>query len=194
MNNQSDLIQEIVRESIQVKQALLEQQATVILQVADRLTAILRQGGRIYLCGNGGSAADAQHVAAELVGRFARERQAWPAIALSTNTSILTAIGNDYGFEHVFARQIEAHVQAQDAVVGISTSGDAPNVLSAMEAARSKHALSIGCTGQEGGQLKDLVDICIRVPSSSTPRIQEAHILIWHIICEIIERSLTGQV
>jgi D-sedoheptulose 7-phosphate isomerase len=188
------MIREIGRESVRVKEALLDQQSTIILRIAEKLVTVLQQGGTIYLCGNGGSAADAQHIAAELVGRFARERQAWPSVALSTNTSILTAIGNDYGFEQVFARQVEALVQDRDALVGISTSGNSSNVLKAMGVARRRQALLIGCTGQEGGRLKDVVDLCIQVPSASTPRIQEAHILVWHIICEIIESTLTGQI
>jgi D-sedoheptulose 7-phosphate isomerase len=149
-----------------------------------------RKGGKALIFGNGGSAADAQHFAAELVGRFERDRPALPALALTANTSDLTAIGNDMGFDELFARQLEAHALPGDVAVAITTSGNSPNVLTAASAARRLKLSVIGLTGPAGGQLKDLADVCIRVPSASVPRIQEAHGAIIHIWCGIIESSL----
>jgi D-sedoheptulose 7-phosphate isomerase len=186
-----DAIHRMLSESIQVKRALFDQ-AGVIEQIAARFIQTLRSGGTILLCGNGGSAADAQHVAGELVGRFRRERAAWPAIALTTNASIVTAIGNDYGFDRVFARQVEALARPGDVVVGISTSGDAMSVIRAMQVARERGCFTLGVTGQSGGRLIDTVDLCLRVPSDSTPRIQEAHIVVWHIVCELVEQALAA--
>lgn len=163
-----------------------------LVAIADRLTACLRAGGTIYLCGNGGSAADAQHVAAEFVGRFLQERRPLPAIALTCNTSALTAIGNDYGFEQVFARQVRAHVTDKDCVVGISTSGNSPNVLAALAAARELGATAIGFTGSKGHSLAALCDECLMAPSDSTPRIQEAHVVAWHLVCDRVEHSIVN--
>ena len=183
------LIKETIEESIAVKQAMANKQASVILQISKLLARVLRKGGTIYLCGNGGSAADAQHVAAELVGRFARERRALPAAALTTNTSILTAIGNDYSFAEIFDRQVHAMVHKNDAVVGISTSGKSLNVLNAFRAARTIGATTIGFTGSYGKEMLKYTDICLCVPSNKTPRIQEAHILAWHVICDLVEQD-----
>jgi D-sedoheptulose 7-phosphate isomerase len=176
-------------DSIAVISALAEQQAA-IAAIAARLAACLDAGGTIYLCGNGGSAADAQHVAAEFVGRFLRERRPLPAVALTCNTSLLTAIANDYDFTQVFARQVKAHVRPQDCVVGISTSGQSANVLAALAAARELRAVTIGFTGAEGYALVALCDECLRAPSTSTPRIQEAHLVAWHLVCDLVERDL----
>ena len=155
--------------------------------------AALRGGHRLFLFGNGGSAADAQHIASELVGRYKLERGGLPAYALTANTSSLTAIGNDYSFDVVFARQLEALGSSGDVAVGISTSGNSRNVLLAIEAAKNKGLVSVGLTGRGGGQLKGLVDRCICVPSEETPRVQEAHILIGHLLCEMIETELFGE-
>ncbi|BCD60748.1 MULTISPECIES: D-sedoheptulose 7-phosphate isomerase [unclassified Nitratiruptor] len=149
----------------------------------------LKNQKKIMLCGNGGSAADAQHIAAELVGRFKKERRSLPAIALSTDTSALTAIGNDYGFEQVFARQVEGLAQKGDVLIGISTSGESENVLRAMEEAKRRGCKTIGLLGKDGGRIKDLCDAAIVVPSSQTPRIQEMHIMIGHILCSLIDES-----
>lgn len=178
-------------ESRRVQELLLSREAATMVAVASHLSSVLRRGGTIYLCGNGGSAADAQHVAAELVGRFLRERSPLPAVALTTNTSVLTAIGNDYDFSQIFARQVRACTRAGDAVVGISTSGRSPNVLEAMAAAREAGALAVGFTGDPGLPLFSVCDLCLRTPSDRTPHIQEAHIVAWHAICEIIEFNLT---
>lgn len=146
-------------------------------------------GFTIFFMGNGGSAADSQHLAAELVGRFYKERKGLPAIALTTDTSILTAVGNDYGYEEVFSRQIEALIKPNDIVFGLSTSGNSSNIIKAIDKAKKSGAITIGLTGNDGGQLKEICDHCLIIPSNNTARIQEAHILIGHIICEIIEEG-----
>lgn len=169
---------------------LLAEQSEVIESITNKFLASLKSGGKILLCGNGGSAADAQHVAAELIGRFKLERRAWPAIALTTNSSIVTAIGNDYGFEYVFSRQVEALAKKGDVVVGISTSGNSKNVLNAVNEAKKIGCAAIGVTGKNGGELARIADICFRANSDDTARIQEAHILMWHIICELVEQEL----
>jgi D-sedoheptulose 7-phosphate isomerase len=178
-----------LQESIALAEALADNHTTIMLAIAEALTGVLRGGGCIYLCGNGGSAADAQHVAGELVGRFLRQRRALAAVALTTDTSILTSIGNDVEFAQIFARQVDALVTDADALVGISTSGRSPNILYAVEAARAKGALTVGFTGSPGLPLAGKVDLCLQIPSSHTARIQEAHILTWHIICDYIERA-----
>lgn len=153
------------------------------------LTQSLAQGGKILICGNGGSAADAQHFAAELTGRYKRERKGIAGIALSVDTSALTAIGNDYGFEYVFSRQVEALAKKGDVLFGISTSGNSANVLKAAASARERGCAIIGLSGRDGGKLNEICDINLVMPSSDTPRIQELHILIIHILCDIIERA-----
>jgi len=155
--------------------------------VADAFTT----GGQLIACGNGGSAADAQHIAAEFVGRYLKERTPFPAIALNANSSAVTAIGNDYGFDEVFARQVRAHGRAGDVLLAITTSGDSPNVLRAVEAARAAGLSVIGLTGRDGGVLAALCDVCLTVPVKSTPRIQEAHILIAHVLCGLVEDALS---
>jgi D-sedoheptulose 7-phosphate isomerase len=180
-----------IRESVGVI-ASLESRIDRLMAIADLLTSCLRQGGTIYLCGNGGSAADAQHVAAELVGRFLRERRALPAVALTCNTSILTSIGNDYDFSEIFARQVKAHVGPKDCVIGISTSGRSANVLKAIAAAREAGATTIGFTGAGGHDLAALCDECFLAPSDHTPRIQEAHLVAWHLICDAVERAFAS--
>ena len=152
----------------------------------------IKQGKKVYLFGNGGSAADAQHIAAELVGRFKKERQALPAEALTVNTSILTALANDYDYSCVFSRQIEAYGMDGDICIGLSTSGMSENVAKAFESARRKNMFIIAITGHSGGRIKELADICICLPSEDTPRIQELTIFIGHIICELVEQSFMG--
>jgi D-sedoheptulose 7-phosphate isomerase len=147
-------------------------------------------GGVLLVCGNGGSAADAQHIAAELTGRFLRDRRPLPALALHANTSSLTAIGKDYGYDEVFAREVRAHGRRGDVLLAISTSGNSGNVVRAIEAAQDKSMAVVGLTGEHGGKMRDLCDVCLCVPSRSTPRIQECHILIGHTICELLERIL----
>jgi len=175
-----------------VAEALLASFADPIEQAARRLIECYRAGGKLLVMGNGGSAADAQHFAAELVGRYMLERPAYPAIALSTDTSILTAVSNDYGYADVFRRQVEAHARPGDVVVGISTSGNSENVCRAMVAAKERGAVTIALGGGDGGRMKSLADISLIAPSKETPRIQEAHITIIHILCDVVEAALAG--
>jgi D-sedoheptulose 7-phosphate isomerase len=183
----SDVIKQL-EEHIQVMEATREL-APQIEALGERWVAALKSGGKILLMGNGGSAADAQHIAAELVGRFLCERQGLPAIALTTDTSILTAVGNDYGYDTVFSRQVEALAQPQDVVIGYSTSGNSANVCTAMQVACDRGCYTAALTGASGGKLLGTVDTCIRVPSSFTPRIQEAHAFIGHMLCAIVDQS-----
>ncbi|PLX84772.1 MAG: phosphoheptose isomerase [Desulfuromonas sp.] len=157
------------------------------------LTGALEAGNKILVMGNGGSAADAQHFAAEMVGRFLMERKALPALALTTDSSILTALGNDYGFERVFSRQVEALAAPGDVVIGISTSGNSENVLAAMKAAREIGCRTVGLLGGEGGGMTGLVDVALTVPSDRTPRIQEAHQTVIHILCDLVETRLFSE-
>ena len=160
---------------------------TLIEKIAKTFIETLELGNKILLCGNGGSAADAQHIACELIAKLKHHRKALPAIALTTNTSILTAVANDNAFEEIFARQVEALGKPGDVLVGISTSGNSPNVLKAVHTAKEKRLKTIGLTGAKGDRLASITDICIKVPSDDTQRIQEAHITIGHIICQIVE-------
>jgi D-sedoheptulose 7-phosphate isomerase len=182
----------LIQASIAVKQSLLSSSDVVktVAKVSEILVNALKQGSKVLLFGNGGSAADAQHIAAELVGRFAFDRPALSALALSVNSSCVTAIGNDYGFDQVFSRQLEALARPGDIAVGISTSGDSANVLAALSTAKKIGLHTVGLTGCTGGRLKNIVDHCICVPSIETPRIQECHILIGHIISELAEREI----
>lgn len=166
--------------------------APVILSAAEMVTDCLRRGGKIMLCGNGGSAADAQHIAGEFVSRFFLERRALPALALHTNSTVMTAIGNDYSFDVVYSRQVEAHGQPGDLLIAITTSGTSANILRAVETAREMGIEVIGMTGNRGGVLPGMCNLCVEVPSAVTPRIQEMHILIGHIICELSEKALCG--
>jgi D-sedoheptulose 7-phosphate isomerase len=156
------------------------------------ITLAFRSNNKLLLAGNGGSAADSQHIAAEFVNRFNFDRPGLPAIALTTDTSVLTSIGNDYGYESIFARQIGALGRAGDVFIGISTSGNSQNLIKAFKACREEKIITIGFTGSSGGLMKDLCDICIQIPSEETPRIQEGHILIGHIICSVVEAELFG--
>ena len=186
-----ELIKTSISESIAVKQKMMEGQVNIVLEIANKILDIIQNKGVVYLFGNGGSAADAQHVAAELVGRFKVERKPLPAEAFTRNTSILTAIGNDYGFSQIFVRQVRARVQKNDLVVGISTSGRSKNVIEALSESKKIGAHTIGFTGKNPNDLKSVSDICLCVPSTETPRIQEAHILTWHIICDLVERKIS---
>lgn len=174
----------------QVMTALERELAPAIESAVSLLTAALKDGHKLIVMGNGGSAADAQHFAAEIVGRFKLERRALPALALSTDTSILTAVGNDYGFEQIFARQVEAHARPGDVVVGISTSGNSPNVQIALEAAVLLDCRTVALLGKDGGSIKGVAELPLIVPSNDTPRIQEGHITMIHIICDLVERGL----
>ena len=186
----TDLIQTSLRESITVKTAVLQQMTPAIEEAAQMLIECYRGGHKVLICGNGGSAADAQHFAAEMVGRFLKERRPLPTIALHTNTSTLTAIGNDYGYEQTFTRPLAAHGQPGDLLIAISTSGNAANVCAAVALARQMQMHTIGLTGHPGGRLAQLVHLLLAVPSVSTPRIQEAHTTIIHLLCQAVEETL----
>ena len=184
------IIRDHLQESASVKEQMASRCIGEIRAVAEAIMACLRKGGKILLCGNGGSAADAQHMATELVVRLraSSERGALPALSLTTNTSLLTACGNDYGFERIFARQVEAMGHRGDILIGISTSGNSTNVIAAFEEARKRDMETILFSGESGGRLKDMADLCILVPSSDTPRIQEGHITAGHILCDLVEK------
>ena len=190
-NIESDLIKAI-EASIETKQTVIKQEVPIITQIIDTVINSLKSGHKLIVFGNGGSAADSQHIAAELANKFLRERQALPAIALTTDTSILTSIGNDYSFDNVFSRQIEALGHKGDVALAISTSGNSPNVLKAVDIAKQMGLKTVGFAGKDGGKLKERVDICFCAPSASTPRIQETHITVAHAICDIVEKELCG--
>ncbi len=185
-------VSKLIEASIATKQTLLRSTDVVltVAKVGELLIAVFKRGNKVLLFGNGGSAADAQHIAAELVGRFAFDRPALPALALSVNSSCVTAIGNDYGFDRVFSRQLEALARPGDVAIGISTSGNSLNVQNAMSTAKKIGLHTVALTGSTGGHLKNIVDHCICAPSNETPRIQECHILIGHIISELVEREI----
>lgn len=184
-------IKKFLKISADLKMQVAETLSDKILEAANRISTSLGNGGKLLLMGNGGSAADAQHIAAELIGRFKKERRALPALALTVDSSCLTALGNDYGFDTVFSRQIEALVRKGDVVIGISTSGNSENVVRGLKLANEMGAETIGLLGNTGGRIKDVAGLAIVVPSNDTARIQEAHITIGHIICEIVEQGIT---
>jgi len=185
-----ELVREAFRESARVKLEFLEIYEEKVLEVAQVLANALKGGKKVLLFGNGGSAADAQHIAAEIVGRFKRERRALPAVALTTDTSILTAVGNDYGFERVFERQVEALCQPGDVAVGISTSGNSENVVRGLLKARELGATTVAFSGKEGGKVAEIAHYAFVVPSYETPRIQECHITLGHVLCELIDEMV----
>ncbi|EAI2525582.1 TPA: D-sedoheptulose 7-phosphate isomerase [Campylobacter jejuni] len=195
MENLNSYIKEHFRESILVKEQILKDENLIALIKNASLEVIkaYKNGNKTLLAGNGGSAADAQHIAGEFVSRFYFDRPGIASIALTTDTSILTAIGNDYGYENLFARQVQAQGVKGDVFIGISTSGNSKNILKALELCKQKGIISIGLSGASGGAMNELCDYCIKVPSTCTPRIQEAHILIGHIICAIVEEELFGK-
>ncbi len=171
----------------------IENSAQVIEEISDAIIKCFQMGNKVLICGNGGSAADAQHVAGEFVNRFRFDHAALPALALTTDTSILTCIGNDSAFENIFSRQVEAFAKPGDILVGISTSGGSPNILKALDTGRALGLTTIGFTGENGPtKMGSKCDLCLVVPSSDTPRIQESHIFVWHVICGVVEQSLYG--
>ena len=187
MNKQ---IIEILENNVAVKRDIVDHQIDVIVKIVNGIADTLGRGGKLLVFGNGGSASDAQHLAGELVGRFELERSALPAIALTTDSSVITSISNDYGFNEIFSRQIEALGASKDIALGISTSGNSENVLAGIRKAKSMELTTIGFSGGEGGELSKMADLCFIAPSSSTPRIQEAHITVIHIICKLVEEKL----
>lgn len=185
-------IKKLIKDSIDVKEKIIKDSVLLskIKTASEKIIECYKKNGKVLVFGNGGSAADAQHIVGEFVSKFLIERKSLPAIALNCNTSILTAIGNDYSFDSVFSRQIEGLANKGDIAIGISTSGNSKNVLKALEKAKEKGCFCIGLTGISGGMIKEKVNLLINVPSDHTPRIQEAHITIGHIICEIVEKNI----
>lgn len=184
-----------ISESIDVKRDLLmnQQLLDTVEKLTNEIVRAIRSGHRLILCGNGGSASDALHFAAEIVGRFARERKAWPAVVLNADVATMTAVANDYGFDEVFARQAEGHCREGDVFLGISTSGNSENVLRAQAVAKKKGAKTAALLGRDGGKIGKAVDYPVIVPCSTTARVQEAHILLIHIMCEWIEKELCNE-
>lgn len=185
-------IKSIIKASIETKQQVLqnEELLNTIEKVVDIMVSAFKNGNRVYFCGNGGSAADAQHLAAEFSGRFYKDRKALPAEALHCNTSYLTAVGNDYGFDVIYSRMIDGIGEKGDVLVGLSTSGNSINIIKAFEAAKEKGIITVGFTGLTGGVMKSIAGYLINIPSADTPRIQESHIMIGHIICQLVEEKL----
>ncbi|HXL69461.1 MAG TPA: D-sedoheptulose 7-phosphate isomerase [Xanthobacteraceae bacterium] len=191
MNSALDYVRKHLTESLDALAAAETAEfAAVLVKIADTIAAALKAGGKVMLCGNGGSAADAQHIAAELLGRYEAEREPLAALALTTDTSALTAIGNDYGFEHVFSRQVRGLGRKGDVLVGLSTSGKSPNVLAALDAAREMGIAAIGFTGKKGGDMSSCCDIVLNAPSDKTAVIQQIHLTAAHIVCGLVERGV----
>jgi D-sedoheptulose 7-phosphate isomerase len=188
-------IKTIIEGSVQVKQALLNNHdlVTEIEKIVHAITDAFKKGNAVYFAGNGGSAADAQHLAAEFSGRFYKDRKALPSDALHCNSSYLTAVANDYSYDVIYARLLEGIAKPGDVLVGISTSGNSGNIVKAFEMAKSIGVVTVGFTGAEGGKMKPLSDFLINIPSTTTPRIQESHILVGHIICELVEENIFGK-
>lgn len=187
-------IKSLIQASIDTKKGLLKDEALLITiqECSNLICDAFKSGNRVYLCGNGGSASDAQHIAAEFTGRFYKDRIALPAEALHCNTSYLTAVANDYSFEVVYARLVEGITTKGDVLIGLSTSGNSSNIVKAIDTAKAKGVTTIGFTGANGGAMKELCDYLINVPSNDTPRIQESHILVGHIICQLVEEAYFG--
>ena len=188
-----DKITELFADSIRVKEQFVSQYASLIREVSDLIVSSFRNGNKLLLMGNGGSSSDASHIAGEFVNRFLKDRPPLPAIALNTDMAVITSIGNDYGFNLIFSRQVETLAKEGDIVIAISTSGNSPNVIAAVETARKMGNTTIGLTGGSGGKLVSLVDYAFIVPSKATPRIQEVHITLGHVICQVVEDAMFGE-
>lgn len=188
------MIRSLIESSIETKQKLLQDDkiAETVEEITKAIVAAFKNGNKLLLCGNGGSAADAQHLAAEFTGRFYKDRQALPAEALHVNTSYLTSVANDYSFDVVYSRMVTGIGNKGDLLIGLSTSGNSINIIKALEAAKEKGMITVGFTGQTGGKMKNLCDHLINIPSGDTPRIQESHILLGHIICQLAEEKYFG--
>ena len=186
------LISQIIKKSIETKEKILNDKEIIYLieKITEEIVSAFQTNKKVLICGNGGSAADAQHIAAELSGKFYLDRDPLPAEALHVNSSFLTAVANDYSYEQVFSRMVKAQGKQGDVLIAISTSGNSSNILKAIETANEKQMIVVGLTGQDGGKMKDFCKYLIKVPSTDTPRIQEAHILIGHIICQIVEQEI----
>ena len=190
MKDPGQALDQFVTEAHRIQSRFFRESRSAILALVELMAERVHKGQKVLLFGNGGSAADAQHIAAEFVGRFIPDRPALPALSLSTDTSVLTAVGNDYGYEKIFARQIEALGRAGDVAVGISTSGRSASVLQGLDAGRKAGLYTVGLTGESGGHMLDRADVVFRVPSGLTPRVQETHLLLGHVLCELIDRRL----
>lgn len=190
-----ELMKQRISESVEVKKQLLENEALLntLERLTDEIIKAIKSGHKLVLCGNGGSASDALHFAGEIVGRFVRERSAWPAVVLNADVATLTAIGNDYGYDDVFARQAQGHCQEGDVFIGISTSGNSENVLRAVNVAKEKGAITAALLGKDGGKIGKVVDYPLIVPCNTTARVQESHILLIHIMCELSEKELCNE-
>jgi D-sedoheptulose 7-phosphate isomerase len=184
-------IKSILNVSMKLKDDL-KNQAPLIAKISNEIIKAYKNNNKVILFGNGGSAADAQHIAAEFVGKFYKDRKSLPAMALNTNTSVVTATANDYGYDLIFERQVSSFVNKGDVVIGISTSGDSPNVIKGLNKAVEKGAITVGLTGQKENNIEKIVDYCLKMPSTDTPRIQEGHITVGHIICYLVEKELFG--
>lgn len=191
----NDFIREQIRKSFEIKQIIYEDSDLIdlIRTISQRAVKIYKNGGKTLIAGNGGSAADAQHIAGEFVSKFYFDRPGLPSLALTTDSSIMTAIGNDYGYDRLFARQLEANAVEGDMFIAISTSGNSPNILEALKVAREMKLVAVGLTGENGGKMAEMCDYCVKIPSPETPRIQESHILVGHIICSAVEEALFGE-
>ncbi|MFX0000764.1 MAG: SIS domain-containing protein [Candidatus Hodarchaeota archaeon] len=181
----------ILDESVKVKEGI-KNLTPIIIKISNKIIDAYKNKKKVVLFGNGGSAADAQHIAAEFVGKFYKDRDSLPSLAFHTNTSVLTATANDYGYDLIFERQVSSFVEKGDIVIGISTSGNSPNVIKGLIKAKEKGAIIIGFTGEKASKVEEIVDFCLKIPSSDTPRIQEGHITVGHIICYLVEKELFG--
>ena len=190
MESLHEIIESQIRASAELKRKMADTAVDSMLKAIESVIHALQSGGKVLLCGNGGSAADSQHIAAELVGRFKKDRKGMPAIALTTDTSILTSIANDFGYEKVFQRQVEALGEEGDALIGISTSGRSKNVVLAIQKAREMGIVTIALIGEATGPVSDAADMTVSIPSTDTPRIQEGHITFGHILCDLVERAV----
>lgn len=191
MSDKNSDVLKLLGQSVAALQGLRER-ADVIADIAAAVTEVLEKGGTLFLCGNGGSAAQSQHIATEFTGRFKLERRGLRAVALTTDSSALTAIGNDYGFENIFSRQVEALARPGDVLIGLSTSGGSKNIVSALEKAKEIGAKTVALVGPGGGAMADAADLCLAVPGDGSANIQECHIVALHIVCDIVERNLAG--
>ena len=181
----------ILNEHMTVMEGIKEL-SSIISDIANEIIKTYQNRKKVILFGNGGSAADAQHIAAEFVGKFYKDRESLPSLAFHTNTSVVTAMANDFGYEHIFERQVSSFVDVGDVVIGLSTSGNSPNVIKGLEKANEKGAITVGVTGAKQSQIEKIVDYCLKIPSTDTPRIQEGHITVGHIICYLVEKELFG--
>jgi len=193
MTGLQSTVENSIKDGIDLHQKLLTDFVPNVVELADLILETFEQGGKLFFVGNGGSAAEAQHIATEFIVRFRHQRRALPVIALTTDTSVMTAIGNDYDFDQLFARQVEALMGPGDLLVALSTSGSSPNINEAVKMARQRGAKTVGFTGNRRGPLTELVDVALEAPSGDTQRIQEAHLLLWHIICDLVETVIVEQ-